>query len=120
MEAAGLPAPEYKETSNTVKLILRNNIDERTAQKPVKASDGALNGALNGGLNIELTDDEVIIVQILTDDSHLTKVEIAGRAEFSLRKTERLMKNLVEKNVIARKGAKKSGQWRVLADNERI
>ena len=30
---AGLPEPEYVETPNTVRLILRNNIDERTAYR---------------------------------------------------------------------------------------
>ena len=71
MAAAGLPAPEYEETPNTVRLILRNNIDERTAHRK-KASDkasngglnealnealnGALNDALNGGLNGALND----------------------------------------------------------------
>ena len=38
MADAGLPDPEYIETPNTVKLILRNNIDERTAHRN-KASD---------------------------------------------------------------------------------
>ena len=32
-EAAGLPAPEYEETANSVKLILRNNIDVRAAHR---------------------------------------------------------------------------------------
>lgn len=32
-EAAGLPAPEYEETENSVKLILRNNIDVRAAHR---------------------------------------------------------------------------------------
>ena len=35
MEEAGLPKPEYVETANTVRLILRNNIDQRTA--PIKS-----------------------------------------------------------------------------------
>ena len=40
MADAGLPAPEYIETPNTVRLILRNNIDERIAHRN-KASDKA-------------------------------------------------------------------------------
>ena len=40
MEEAGLPAPEFIETPNTVKLILRNNIDERLAYRN-KASNEA-------------------------------------------------------------------------------
>ena len=33
MKEAGLPTPEYVETPSTVKLILRNNIDERLAYR---------------------------------------------------------------------------------------
>ena len=51
MAAAGLPATEYEETPNTVRLILRNNIDERTAHRKNKASDKASNGGLNEALN---------------------------------------------------------------------
>ncbi len=35
MSDAGLPEPEYIETPNTVKLILRNNIDERMAHRNI-------------------------------------------------------------------------------------
>ena len=42
MADACLPAPEYIETPNTVKLILRNNVDERTAHR-----NRALNEAIN-------------------------------------------------------------------------
>ena len=54
MAAAGLPAPEYEETPNTVRLILRNNIDERTVHRKNKASDKASNGGLNEALEEEL------------------------------------------------------------------
>ena len=46
MVEAGLPAPEFIETPNTVKLILRNNIDERTAHR-IKTSNKDINNALN-------------------------------------------------------------------------
>lgn len=48
------------ETPNTVKLILRNKIDERVARRN-KASDEALNDAIGEALN----DAERIIVEII-------------------------------------------------------
>ena len=57
MADVGLPAPEYIETSNTVKLILRNNIDERTAHRN-KASNEALNNVLNPAMS-ELMSESV-------------------------------------------------------------
>lgn len=50
MAEAGLPAPEYIETPNTVKLILWNNIDKRTAYRN-KASGEAINNVLNPAMS---------------------------------------------------------------------
>ena len=58
MEAAGLPAPEYEETPNTVKLILRNNIDERTAHRADKAPFIPADEGINEGINEGLSEDE--------------------------------------------------------------
>ena len=40
MAEAGLPEPEYIETPNTVRLVLRNNIDERTAYRNRASGEG--------------------------------------------------------------------------------
>ena len=50
MADAGLSAPEFIETPNTVKLILRNNIDERTAHRN-KASNEPINNGLNPAMS---------------------------------------------------------------------
>ncbi|HIY60187.1 MAG TPA: winged helix-turn-helix transcriptional regulator [Candidatus Eisenbergiella pullistercoris] len=104
MAEAGLPAPEYIETPNTVKLILRNNIDTRTVYGN-KASGDAGNEALN--------DAERIIIEIIRKFPQASQKEIAEKAEFSRSKVQRTMKNLVEKKVIYREGARKNGVWRV-------
>ena len=46
MAETGLPEPEYIETPNTVRLILRNNIDERTDHRN-KTSNKDINDAPN-------------------------------------------------------------------------
>ena len=50
MEDAGLPAPEYIEGSNTVRLILRNNIDERMPHRNT-ASDNFSGEGSNNKIN---------------------------------------------------------------------
>ncbi|MCM1244164.1 MAG: putative DNA binding domain-containing protein [Roseburia sp.] len=50
MVDAGLPEPEYIETPNTVKLILRNNIDERTAHRN-KVAKETLNTAMSESMS---------------------------------------------------------------------
>lgn len=90
------------ETPNTVKLILRNNIDERVARRN-KASDEALNDA------------ERIIVEIIIRKSPQTsQKEIAEITGFSRSKVQRIMKKLIENKIICREGARKRGIWRVI------
>ncbi len=107
MADADLPAPEYIETPNTVKLILWNNIDERTAYRN-KASNEALNEALN--------DDERIIVEIIRLSPKASQKEIVRKTGFSRAKVQRIMKKLVENNVIYREGAKKNGAWKMFGE----
>ena len=107
MAEAGLPAPEYIETPNTVKLILRNNIDERTIHRN-KASNEALNEALNG--------DEKIIVEIIRLLPKASQREIAQKTGFSRAKVQRIMKKMIENKVIYREGARKNGIWKVFGE----
>ena len=84
---------------NTVKLILRNNIDTRTAYGN-KASGDAGNEALNDAISEALNDAERIIIEIIRKFPQANQKEIAEEAEFSRSKVQRTMKNLVEKKVI--------------------
>lgn len=116
MTVAGLPNPEYVETPNTVKLILKNNIDERTAHRNKSSGNGlsgGLNGGLNGGLSGGLNADEILLLNTLTGALDVTQKQLAEKTGFSLRKVERLMKDLREKGIVQRRGSKKKGTWEI-------
>ena len=104
MEEAGLPAPEYVETPNTVKLILRNNIDERTAHRN-KTSDKASHEALN--------EEEKIIIELIQADPSISQKRMCESSGFSRSKVQRIMKKLSDGHMIYREGVKKNGLWRV-------
>jgi ATP-dependent DNA helicase RecG len=109
MAEAGLPAPEYIETPNTVKLILRNNIDERMAYRN-KASGEAINEAINDALN----EDEKSIVEIIRIEPSVSQKVLSDKTGFSRSKVQRIMKKLINNQVIYHDGAKKNGIWRVI------
>ena len=109
MDEAGLPEPEYIETPNTVRLILRNNIDERTAYRTK-----ALNEALNGALNEALNEEEQAIIKIVSQVPQATQREIADKTGFSRAKVQRIMKKLIDNKIIMREGSKKSGVWKIV------
>ena len=107
MAEAGLPAPEFVETPSTVKLILRNNIDERLAYR---------NKALNEAVSEALNEAERQIVSIIMEAPDASQIEIAELTGFSRSKVQRIMKELTEKRIIYREGARKNGVWRVIVE----
>lgn len=84
MDEAGLPEPEYIETPNTVRLILRNNIDERTAYR-TKALNEALYGALKGYDNIwsQLDAVEKDILTYINNNGASSRVELEKHTQKS-------------------------------------
>lgn len=106
-----MPKPEYIETPNTVKLILKNNIDERTAYRTKE-----LNGGINGGINNNLKDEELLLLNELNKTPNATQNILALQTGFSKRKVERIMKSLREKKIIRRIGSNKNGKWVIMVD----
>lgn len=90
MKEAGLPAPEYIEDPNTVRLILRNNIDERMPHRN-KASGEAKNEALNDALS----KDKKVIIAMIHVRPEITQTEIVDASKFSRSKVQRLIKSLL-------------------------
>jgi ATP-dependent DNA helicase RecG len=101
MADAGLPAPEYIETPNTVKLVLRNNIDERMAHRN-KASNEALNEALSGFEEIweELDEIERGILTCLKTNGKVGRAELEKYTKKSRGTVISRLNNLMEKGII--------------------
>ena len=116
MAEAGLPAPEFVETPNTVKLILRNNIDERLAYRN-KASDkdqskvpNRHNVGKDVGLEVGLAEK---IIELISDDPSITISLIAEQLNVTTRTIEREFKKLRETGRVERIGGKRYGYWQV-------
>ena len=114
MKAAGLPAPEYEETPNTVKLILRNNIDERTAHRADKAPFIPADEGINEGINEGLSEDAKQLLACIRNAPKATQKWYAEETGFSVAKIERMMKKMREAGIIIRKGSKKNGMWEII------
>lgn len=112
MKEAGLPAPEYIEDPNTVRLILRNNIDERMPHRN-KASGEAKNEALNDALS----KDKKVIIAMIHVRPEITQTEIVDASKFSRSKVQRLSpeayKITSDRNIIRRLGGRKVGHWEI-------
>ena len=115
MAEAGLPAPEFIEMPNTVKLILRNNIDERLAYRN-KASDNNPFQVPNRhdvgkdvGLEVGMAER---IIDFMIADPDITAALIADKLSVTTRTVEREVKKLRDVGRIERVGGKRYGHWK--------
>ena len=104
MADAGLPEPEYVETANTVKLILRNNIDAR--QNKTSDANKALNDVLAGYEDIWDQLDEVDrqIVSYVVEQGSVSRAVIEEYTGKSTRTVSRRLSRLMEINAIVAVG----------------
>ena len=103
MAEAGLPAPEYVETPNTVRLILRNNIDARTAHRN-KSSSEIVDEYEDIWTGLDNTERRILL--ILKENGPISRADIAGNLGMSDRTTSRRLNHLVELDVIRINGSK--------------
>ena len=101
MTEAGLPEPEYIETPNTVRLILRNNIDERTAYRN-KASGEGERGIILGLETIwnELDDVEKAIVTCIKENRKASRSELEKYTHKSRGTVINRLNKLLDKGII--------------------
>ena len=67
---------------------------------------------LDNKINLNNTENEVL--ELLKENPQITREEISIRINKTVRTIQRVLNQLVEKNIISRIGSKKQGEWRVL------
>ena len=73
-----LEALMYSDYANTVRLILKNSIDERTAHR-----NKAENESINESINEALKSDEKIVLELIREDSRISQKIIVEKTEYS-------------------------------------
>lgn len=72
------------------------------------------NKALNSeALNRALNENEEKVVLLIQDNPQITQVEIKEQLQMARSHVQKIMKSLIEKNIIERVGSKKTGYWEV-------
>lgn len=116
MADAGLPAPKFIETPNTVKLILKNNIDERTAYR----NNEVINSALNPEMS-ELMSESVsksmselerarmqIILNYLDTNKEINSSTAAKLLEVEIKTASRLLSKAEKLDILKSAGKTKN------------
>lgn len=102
MEAAGLPAPEYKDVAFMLNATIRNGA--------IIETNGAINEAINEA--IKLTETEQKIYQFIKENPTATKEIICKGLSLGKSTIDRAIRSLKNQNLLERMGSNKTGYWK--------
>ena len=94
---------------------IKNTIDGRE-EDISKRENGIINGTINGIINgtINGTDEEKkIIIAKMVENPRITIKAMSDYTGYSVRKVNRIIKELKEMGIVERKGANKTGYWAI-------
>ncbi|MBR1741925.1 MAG: HTH domain-containing protein [Lachnospiraceae bacterium] len=127
MTDAGLPEPEYIETPNTVRLVLRNNIDVRKNKTSHEISgDGSNKNVIENVIENDKLEQYVrgcsrkkaertrIIIDVIKSNPSITISELKDKIQVTDRTIARYLKDMRDAEIIQREGSDNGGRWIVL------
>ena len=109
MEAAGLPLPEFRQDGFMFRSTIRKMADTR------KKNDGTSNGTLNGTLN----EKQQEVLKFITNNPGVKALVITARLGIPRDTLNKIIKHLVDNQLIERIGSKKTGGYHTIDDNIR-
>ena len=106
----GVPAPEYSIVGEdiTVKFTAHDSIFSDIVDGTANGTDGTVNETVN------LSDTENSVLEAITNDPHITKVQLSKLLEIGETTVSRATKKLKELGYIKRVGSAKTGYWEIL------
>lgn len=112
MENAGLPDPEYTDNAFMLNVTIRNGLTNGEINGELNRENGEINGELNPAL-LYLNKSELAIYHLIKEAPQNSRQEIATQLNISTRTVDRVIRTLIQKDLIVREGSKKTGHWKV-------
>ena len=110
MQSMRLPEPEFIETEQSFKVILRNNITERMSQVSLETEGKSV--VKTERKSVVKTQDK--IKELMRKTPEITFPEISDIIGISVSAIEKHVRKLRENSELDRDGGKKGGRWKVL------
>lgn len=108
MEAAGLPAPEYKDNAFMLNVTIRNRkVSDKNAK--VLAKDTKTGNETDAA---KFSKNEKLIYKAILSTPEIKRTDLIVMLDISARSVDRVIKSLKDKNVIERVGSGKDGYWK--------
>lgn len=74
--------------------------------------DGTINGIINGKIN-DIDEEKKVIVAKMVENPRVTIKAMSNYTGYSVRKVNRIIKELKKLGIVERKGANKTGYWEI-------
>lgn len=107
LKAEDLPMPEYTIHPGDIMVKFTGPED-----RIIRVSDRVTNG-VTGKVTREVTDREMQILQLLTEDPGYTMPQLAEKMKVSRKSVAEYLKSLKKKKIIERVGTNRNGHWNI-------
>ena len=88
------------------------NKDESGVTSGTINEDGTINGIINGTIN-DIDEEKKVIVAKMVENPRVTIKAMSNYTGYSVRKVNRIIKELKKLGIVERKGANKTGYWEI-------
>lgn len=109
----GSKEPEFETNEDRDYFITTIFMHEGFENKKLNKND-VINEVINGV--IKFGENEIKVLNLIKENSYITKKEICKNTGLSKSTTDRVISNLKEKDAIKRIGANKNGYWKIIID----
>ena len=109
----GSKEPEFETNEDRDYFITTIFMHNGFENKKLNKND-VINEVINGV--IKFGENEIKVLNLIKENSYITKKEICKNTGLSKSTTDRVISNLKEKDAIKRIGANKNGYWKIIID----
>ncbi|MCL2766908.1 MAG: hypothetical protein FWD21_04420, partial [Peptococcaceae bacterium] len=111
METAGLETPVFHTEGYFFKVVFKRELLHTDTNAGM---NGVIDGVIDGvnGVN-GANEKQAILIDLITKNGKITIPQMSQESGFSVRQTQRELKQLTEKGTVLRIGGRRNGYWQV-------
>ena len=107
MEAAGNPAPEYRQYDFMLKATLISSHSEKSNDNKEDCKGGQTGGQTN-------TDNTIVVLQAIVNDPYITRIKLSELTGIAPSAVQKHINKLKKQGIIKRNGGDFGGHWEIL------
>ena len=115
MEAAGNPAPEYRQYDFMLKATLISSHNEKSNDNNEDGKGGQTGGQTSGQTGGQTnTDNTIVVLQAIVNDPYITRIKLSELTGIAPSAVQKHINKLKKQGIIKRNGGDFGGHWEIL------